>query len=98
MGTHDELKVRLDCPSCGRVGTVTPVEVIVGASDYNECRLGDEVHWLRGKSPQNGGRPPGGNLTVDAYAECTVCGTAHGVDVEIRNDRYLSATIRESTQ
>ena len=49
--------------------------------------MGDIVKWVPGNvTPKNGGRPTGGDMDGEGYAECPACGRDFWVNITIRSD------------
>lgn len=59
----------------------------------NMLRLKPKDHypWKQGKAARNGGRPEGGNLDGEGYAECPNCSKDSFFVVVIRKDVIIDA-------
>ena len=86
MGTYNILRTEIPCPHCKRLGLAS-IEMFFGDTlAMREYAIGDHYDWLPRKAVQNGGRPDGGDLDGEGYAECPHCGTGFYVIVQIRKD------------
>ena len=72
MGLYNTLDTEMTCPRCGAESNME-IECFFGLKNQIEYKLGDRVEWRLGKAVQNGGRPEGGNLDGEGYAECPIC-------------------------
>ena len=92
MGTHNTLHVEVRCPHCQET-LRQKAETLFGFGSLLEYQIGSEVRWIPGKQPQNGGRPPDGNLIDEGYIECSRCGRDFFIDVSIVNDKIESIEV-----
>ncbi len=73
MSTYNILHALVDCPRCGAV-VGADIECRCGdTTQMVDLRIGDIYPWVRGRQPQNGGRPKGGRFVGDGYMECPTC-------------------------
>lgn len=49
------------------------IESYLGFGNVANYSLNDEVIWMEGRQPQNGGRPLDGTGVFDGYAVCPLC-------------------------
>ena len=85
MGTYNILHATIQCPRCG-VQSATDIYCYFGRKWLLEYRLGDTYAWVERKMPHNGGRPEGGDLDGEGYAECPACHKDFFVKVHVRAD------------
>jgi hypothetical protein len=90
VAAYNEVTLELKCPRCHGTASMI-VNLYFGFRDQLTYAVGDEIHWRDGRAVQNGGRPPGGNLDGEGYAECPLCKKDFFVVVEVRNDKLLGA-------
>lgn len=92
MGMYNYLDVELDCPRCG-AWCAAEVEFGFGLLDLRRYAVGDLVDWgVKGlRRPR--GRPPGGDLAGEGYAECRCCRKDYFVLVRVEADRIVSVEV-----
>lgn len=90
MAMYNILIADLSCPHCQRQSR-TPVNIYFGFCNLLQYQMGDRVQWVPRKQPQNGGRPPNGDLDSEGYAECAVCHQDYFVRVSVRADALVDA-------
>jgi len=92
VSLFNTLRVGLRCPRCERDGVVE-VEIKFGLRNQIEYRLGETYLWTRSPLERSGGRPPGGNLDGEGYAQCEQCRKDFFVVVKLRNDSIESVDL-----
>ncbi len=85
MGTYNTLTATFTCPRCGG-STEMYAELFFGYRDQLSLRLGDRYPWRTDSSPQDGGRPEGGNCDGEGYVECPLCRRDFFVVAHVRSD------------
>lgn len=88
MGLYNTLRTELVCPRCGNRGEME-INMYFGFRNLFTLHLGDTYPWKPRVLPRNGGRPPGGNIDGEGYAECPTCGKDFWLHVIVRSDRIL---------
>lgn len=79
----------MTCPRCGRDGRME-VDLYFGYRQMLDFRMGDSYEWWpTGKEVDEGGRPAGGNLDGEGYAECPHCQRDFFVIVSVRHDKIV---------
>ncbi len=92
MGMYNQLFTEMLCPRCGAC-TPMDIEFKYGYLDMTVYSLGDPIQWRLGREIKNGGRPPGGSMEADGYAECSGCKKDFWVTIKIVNDRITSVQV-----
>jgi hypothetical protein len=82
----------MTCPRCGQRADVE-VDLYFGDVTLDHYRLGDTYRWRPRKQVKNGGRPEGGDLDGEGYAECPLCGKDFFVIVRVRGDVLEGVTV-----
>jgi hypothetical protein len=90
MSNYNLLTAEMICPRCGNSCSMT-IELHFGMRDQIALRIGSLYPWNEGKSVIRGGRPEGGSIDGEGYAQCPCCGKDFFVVVGIRNDLIVSA-------
>lgn len=86
MSVHNTLTARFACPRCGETGAIE-VETYLGFGNLIAYEIGSRVRWVEGNvAPKNGGRPTGGNMDGEGYAECPLCAKDFWVKIVVRSD------------
>jgi len=94
MSAYNLLNCQLKCPKCG-VTSIFELETKFGSKSYIEYEIGDKVQWCKRDSINKGGRPEGGNIIEEGYAECESCGKDFFVNVEIKKGFIESVSIND---
>ncbi len=92
MGTHNTLHVEVECPHCCETRQ-QEAETFFGLGNLLDYSIGSLVQWIPRKLPQNGGRPPGGNLDDEGYVVCSICDRDFFVDVSIVDDKIVDVEV-----
>jgi hypothetical protein len=89
MGTYNSIRVAsLICPWCQALIIDGVVECRFGyTSEMKELTIGETYPWASRREPQNGGRPEGGSVDGEGYAECPACRRDFFLHVLIEEDR-----------
>lgn len=95
MSAYNELTCEVDCPRCGKCA-IQRIEFKAGKAAQVDYSLGDHLEWDLGRTVKNGGRPVGGNLTCEGYAECVLCRKDFWVTISIIGDKVSSVTANPS--
>lgn len=86
MGTFNIVHAHLKCPRCGTV-VDAEIEVRLGnTAQMQYLKVGDTYPWVQRARPEEGGRPPEGNVNGDGYLECPRCHKDSFVRVLVRSD------------
>jgi hypothetical protein len=88
MAIYNELRATLTCPRCN-AAIETIVNMYFGLRNLAQYKIGDRINWVPRKQPQNGGRPPDGNLDGEGYLECPHCMKDAHMLVIVRSDRII---------
>jgi len=91
MGMYNLLDLVLECPRCGLIGAAE-AEFRFGFRNLDRYVLGDRLRWTDDPETTRG-RPTDGNFTGEGYVECSVCRRDFWIDIEVRHDRLVAATI-----
>lgn len=86
MSTYNMLHAVMKCPRCDNFAEME-ILTYFGFRAFIDYKFGDAVEWVPRKIPKNGGRPEGGNLDGEGYAECPVCAKDFFVRVKVRSDK-----------
>ena len=90
MGTYNTLETSMTCPHCNMLINAQIDTHFGDTRLMDKFVIGDQYKWIPNKAPQNGGRPEGGNLDGEGYADCSNCRRDFFVKVMIRDDRIES--------
>ncbi len=83
MTTHNCLMTSVKCSNCGVVFSMD-IELFFGFGNLIDYKFGDEIKWIPRKEPQNGGRPPDGNLNGEAYTVYPNCNCEINLVAKVR--------------
>ena len=97
MGMFNYLLLTITCPRCG-IKAEMEAEFRFGLMDLTRYRIGDQIHWdgQGTKIPQT--RSEDGNYNNEAYVVCPDCNRDFWVNVSVRNDVIMNATVNETKQ
>jgi hypothetical protein len=95
MGVYNLLRSRVKCPHCGIEDSVE-VELFFGFRNQLDVKIGETYPWRPRKSFTNGGRPEGGTVDGEGYAECPACLRGFDVLVHVREDKVVGVEIPPS--
>jgi hypothetical protein len=85
MGLYNLLDLVIRCPHC-RVESRMDADFRFGWMNLDRYHLGDRLLWDGGGVRVPRRRPPGGNFTGDAYAECPSCQRDFWLTVTVCDD------------
>lgn len=74
------------------------INMYFGFRNQFSYKIGDEIQWVPRREPQNGGRPPNGDMNGDAWMECPICSNDSYLLVEIRSDRIVAVKANDSNK
>lgn len=95
MGLYNYLHAEVECPGCS-ARFIDGFEFKTGMLELACYSLGDEIHWVKGKSIKHGGRPLNGEADVVGYGECPNCGLPVWLSIAIRNDRIVGLHVNKN--
>ena len=95
MSIYNRLKAIISCPYCHCTELLT-IDLYFGKRDLIDFKIGDQYAWIENKEPQNGGRPPGGNIDGEGYTVCKCCNRDFYVVVEVRKDTIMRVKYDDS--
>jgi DNA-directed RNA polymerase subunit RPC12/RpoP len=82
----------LKCSNCKAI-SLMDIELFFGFGNLINYKIGDKVQWIPRKEPQNGGRPPNGNLNAKAYTVCPNCGHEIALVAKIHKDTLMAVEL-----
>lgn len=73
MSSYNILQTVLTCPRCGEE-VESEIECHFGnTAQMLTLTIGSTYPWVKGRQPQNGGRPEGEEVSGEGYMECPAC-------------------------
>lgn len=85
MGAYNTVRAYLRCARCNAPAEMD-INIYAGLRNLIEYKIGDEYKWVPRKAVAKGGRPKGGNIDGEGYAECPKCNKDFFVRILIRED------------
>ena len=97
MAVFNYLILNIICPRCG-IEAEMEAEFRFGWRELIRYHMGDSLRWdgLGVKTPET--RPDNGNYDDEAYVVCPQCERDFWLDVSVRNDILVGATVNTAKQ
>ena len=97
MSVYNYLLLKIICPRCG-IEADMEAEFRFGLRELTYYHIGDRLQWdgMGVKTPET--RPEEGNYNDEAYVVCPHCERDFWLNVSVRNDIIVSATVDPTKQ